>query len=105
VISKEDIKRSVLTTSVAVSKEIVVNVLEELKRKKLEDIVRANFGFYDIHDLLYALEILNEEKKPETIVFESGARIKLAPEVQPKPALESPRKQAVHKGGKKSVSR
>lgn len=98
-INKEDIKRSVLTTSIAVSKEIVVSVLEELKRKKLEDIVRTNFGFFDIHDLVYALELVNEEKKPEPVI--PGA----AGQVQSRPPLVTSGKQAVHKDGKRLISK
>ncbi len=109
-IAKEEIQFALEHIQTIVPKSTVVKVLEELKQKHLEELTKTSFGFYLVEDLSKALELIHEEKKPIEVTggaiavnFKGGVGFNT--EVQPKPALVTPRKQTVHKGGKKPVSK
>ena len=106
--TKEEIQFALEHLQTIVPKETVVKVLEELKQKHLEELTKTSFGFYLVEDLNKALELIHEEKKSPIVGFptiEIPRAAIAASKVQPEPPLESPRKQAVHKRGKKSVSK
>ena len=110
-ISKEDIEHALKHIQTIVPKETVVKVLEELKQKHLEELTKTSFGFYLVEDLNKALELIHEEKKKPVEVTGGAIAVNFSggvgfnTEVQPKPALVAPRKQAVHKASKRPVSK